>query len=253
MVRRIVVTRLMPVTASVAIHVALAGCLFLVPGWTASREPVLLLELIEPEPQPAPAAPPPPPRRDPRPLTPPKPVATPMPAPPPVEPPAPVEKPVEPEPPRVEAPPPAQPAPAPRVAAVPSVTLPQTSSAPATAAQGRSPDSTFTIAEPQRTSAVAAPPADGITQRAIPRGTHQVRPNYPASAQRRGIQGTTLLEVLVTADGRVGEVLVKESAGHPELVSAAAEAVRRGRFEPARRGSEAVAMRVLQPIEFKLR
>jgi protein TonB len=98
---------------------------------------------------------------------------------------------------------------------------------------------------------VAALPGDGITQRAMPR-TDQVRPNYPASAQRRGIQGTTLLEVLVAADGRVAEVVVKESAGHPDLDAAAAEAVRRWRFEPARRGSQAVAMRVLQPIEFKL-
>ena len=268
MLHRIVAIRLMPVAASVAIHVALAGSVFLLPAWTAPRESVIVLELIEPDAPAAPVAPPPPPKRDPRPVTPPKPIATPMPAPPPpIAKPEPVEKPAEPEPPRVETPPdPPKPAveapaqPMPRVATAPSVTLPQTSSPPSVA-QGRSPDSTFTVTEPQRPSVPTTPanqtmaslPSDGITRRAIPRGTDQARPNYPASAQRRGIQGTTLLEVLVAADGRVAEVVVKESAGHPDLDSAAAEAVRRWRFEPARRGNEAVAMRVLQPIEFKLK
>jgi protein TonB len=45
---------------------------------------------------------------------------------------------------------------------------------------------------------------------------------------------------------------VKKSAGHPDLDAAAADAVRRWRFEPARRGDEPVAMWVLLPVEFKL-
>jgi protein TonB len=59
--------------------------------------------------------------------------------------------------------------------------------------------------------------------------------------------------VHVLADGRIGEVLVEKSAGHPELDEAAANAVRRWRFDPARRGTEAVAMWVLLPVEFRLR
>jgi protein TonB len=59
--------------------------------------------------------------------------------------------------------------------------------------------------------------------------------------------------VYVAADGRVSEVLVHESAGHPDLDSAAAEAVKRWRFEPARRGAEAVGVWVLLPVEFRLR
>ena len=42
------------------------------------------------------------------------------------------------------------------------------------------------------------------------------------------------------------------SAGHPDLDQAAMEAVRRWRFEPARRGADAVAMWVLLPVEFRL-
>jgi len=80
-----------------------------------------------------------------------------------------------------------------------------------------------------------------------------VRRSYPTGARRAGIQGTTLLGVFVGVDGGVGDVVVKESAGHPDLDAAAAEAVKRWRFEPARRGSEPVAMWVLLPVEFRLR
>ena len=61
-----------------------------------------------------------------------------------------------------------------------------------------------------------------------------------------------MLRVHVLADGRIGDVLVEHSAGHPDLDQAAMEAVRRWRFEPARRGADAVAMWVLLPVEFRL-
>ena len=100
---------------------------------------------------------------------------------------------------------------------------------------------------------MAALPSDGVTQRAIPQGGYQHRPAYPSSARRLGVQGTTLLSVLVADDGRVANVLVTQSAGHPDLDQAAADAVRRWRFEPARRGTEKVAMWVQLPVEFRLR
>jgi len=51
----------------------------------------------------------------------------------------------------------------------------------------------------------------------------------------------------------VGDVIVQETAGHPDLDEAAAEAVRRWRFDPARRGNDPVAMWVLLPVEFRLK
>jgi periplasmic protein TonB len=92
-----------------------------------------------------------------------------------------------------------------------------------------------------------------ITQSARPQGGYQVRPSYPSSALRQGIQGTTMLKVHVLIDGRVGDVVVQQSAGHPDLDQAAIEAVRRWRFEPARRGSDPVAMWVLLPVQFQIR
>ena len=62
-----------------------------------------------------------------------------------------------------------------------------------------------------------------------------------------------MLRVHVLVDGRVGDVLVQETAGHPDLDQAAAEAVRRWRFDPARRGNDPVAMWVLLPVEFRLK
>ncbi len=96
-------------------------------------------------------------------------------------------------------------------------------------------------------------PVGAVTQSARPQGGYQVRPSYPFTARRLGIQGTALLKVHVLVDGRVGEVVVQDSAGHPDLDQAAADAVRRWRFDPARRGGEPVAMWVLLPVEFRLK
>ena len=98
-----------------------------------------------------------------------------------------------------------------------------------------------------------AGPTGAITQYARPQGGYQVQPGYPATARRLGIQGTTMLRVHVLVDGPVGDVIVQETAGHPDLDQAAAEAVRRWRFDPARRGNDPVDMWVLLPVEFRLK
>lgn len=56
----------------------------------------------------------------------------------------------------------------------------------------------------------------------------------------------------ITEQGRVEDAHVERSAGHPDLDQAALEAVRRWRFEPARRSGEPVAVVVVLPVEFKL-
>ena len=269
MVRGLVVTRLMPVTASVAIHVALVGGTALLPAWTAPQESVVILELVEPETRPAPMAPPP--KRDPRPLVPPKPIVAPMPAPPQVE--KPIEKPVEPPPaPRVETPPPepvkttaAVPPPAPLAAATPpAAATPAPTAQPPSAAAPSPPGgaATFTAGDapstrelvaPRDPAVAALPPSDGVTQGAVPRPGYHPQPPYPRSARDKRIEGTTLLRVFVAANGRVGEVIVRESAGDPALDEAAASTIRKWLFEPARRGREAVAVWVELPVVFTIK
>ena len=241
---------------SCLIHVALVGAAIAFGrDLVAPKLPSVLvadLTLIEvprriEAPAPGPAAPAPP---KPKKLTLPKPIATPMPA-------APKEpEKIEPAPPPSPPPPAAEPsAPArePAVASAPTTSF--ESGGASVAAQlpaETSPDgANGESAAPPKS--LAALPSDGVTQMAIPRGGYQVRPSYPSSARRLGIQGMTTLRVYVAADGRVGEVQVQESAGHPDLDAAAADAVKRWRFEPARRGTEPVGVWVLLPVEFRLR
>jgi protein TonB len=101
-----------------------------------------------------------------------------------------------------------------------------------------------------RDSARAGGPPTGFVQ---PRGGYQFQPAYPESARRDGIQGVTLLEFEVLANGRVGHIRVAQSAGHPDLDQAAVEAVKRWRFEPARRGRQPIGVWVTLPVRFELR
>jgi len=59
----------------------------------------------------------------------------------------------------------------------------------------------------------------------------RVAPAYPALARNMALQGIVKVEVLVAPDGSVKTVDVK--GGHPVLAQAAANAVRRWRWEPS--------------------
>jgi periplasmic protein TonB len=96
-------------------------------------------------------------------------------------------------------------------------------------------------------------PGGGVGSLARPLGGYQVKPRYPESARRQGIEGTTLLKIYVSDKGRVEDVLIERSAGHQDLDFAAAEAVKRWRFEPARRANQPVAVWVMLPVRFELR
>ncbi|MHB1349094.1 MAG: energy transducer TonB [Desulfobulbus sp.] len=78
-------------------------------------------------------------------------------------------------------------------------------------------------------------------------------PPYPEKARRRNLQGTVLLEVTVSAAGRVEGLRIKESCGHRILDQAAEAAVSRWQFEPGRKNGVPVAMTVLVPVRFNLR
>jgi protein TonB len=77
-------------------------------------------------------------------------------------------------------------------------------------------------------------------------------PEYPALSQRLGEEGRVLLRVLVSLEGRAEQIEIKQGSGFARLDAAAQAAVRRWRFQAARRGSEAVAAWVLVPITFHL-
>jgi TonB family protein len=93
---------------------------------------------------------------------------------------------------------------------------------------------------------------EAVSGLARPLGGYQVKPLYPESARKAGAQGITLLKLRVLENGKVGEVQIEQSAGHPDLDMAAADAVKRWLFEPARMGKQPIAVWVLLPVKFEL-
>lgn len=283
---------MIPVVSSAVIHVGIGlAALWLAFYWTPPPMIVLPVELVDSEPAPQPPETPSPPAPRPKPVSVAKPIppSPPLPreTPPHLEPevarPAP-----PPEPPKVLDPPalaaeastpsPVVMAPSPQVEPKPveirkeqapatnGVESRVTAIGPAPVAAASSPapsrppspePSPVIAAAPARAPGapgpvVAARPGE-VSRAARPSGGYQVIPSYPAAARQQRIEGTTLLRVLVLADGRVGNIAVQKSAGHPDLDRAAADAVRQWHFDPARKGSETVAMWVLLPVEFHLK
>jgi protein TonB len=93
---------------------------------------------------------------------------------------------------------------------------------------------------------------EALSGLARPLGGYQTKPRYPESARRAGAQGVTTLRVRVLENGRVGEVLVEQSAGFRDLDLAAMEAVKKWLFEPAKRGKDPVSVWVMLPVKFEL-
>jgi TonB family protein len=79
------------------------------------------------------------------------------------------------------------------------------------------------------------------------------RPIYPKESRKRGEQGTVLLEVVIGSDGSIGEIKIIQHPGHERLVSAAIEAIRKARIEPAIEDGKAIASVVRVPFNFVLR
>jgi len=78
-------------------------------------------------------------------------------------------------------------------------------------------------------------------------------PLYPRGSLRRNEQGKVILELLILADGSVGEVRIEQSSGFKRLDRAAMKAVKRWRYIPAQQGDKAIEYWYQQPITFALR
>jgi TonB family protein len=78
------------------------------------------------------------------------------------------------------------------------------------------------------------------------------KPAYPESARRENREGRVLLRVLIDDQGKPKSVEINRSSGHDALDGAAAEAIKRWRFSPARAGETPVESWVSVPIDFRL-
>jgi TonB family protein len=76
------------------------------------------------------------------------------------------------------------------------------------------------------------PPVTAVAQEGMDRKVRsKVEPTYPEIARRMGLTGTVKLQVVVAANGSVKEA--KALGGHPILINAAVDAVKKWKFETA--------------------
>lgn len=80
----------------------------------------------------------------------------------------------------------------------------------------------------------------------------RVRPEYPKRSLKLRQEGTVLLRVLVSKDGKQETLTVHRPSKYVLLNQAAVKAVKKWKFEPTRRGGRAIKSWVEIPIEFAI-
>ena len=80
----------------------------------------------------------------------------------------------------------------------------------------------------------------------------EVKPTYTEDAKRRRVQGGVEMDVVVKADGSVGDVTVTKSLD-PELDQQAVNATKQWQFRPGTKDAKAVDVLVQIEMTFKLK
>lgn len=105
-------------------------------------------------------------------------------------------------------------------------------------------------------SGAAAPPPfpPGTEGLVAPRVKKEVRPQYTKAAKDAGIKGNVVLDVVINADGTVGDVTVKQSLDTKYGLDAqAVEAARQWLFEPGTKDGKPVPVLVTLEMSFTLK
>jgi TonB family protein len=79
----------------------------------------------------------------------------------------------------------------------------------------------------------------------------QVKPDYPASAQKQGIEGTVILRAVIGTSGQILS-LKPDNDADPELTSSAMSAVRQWRYQPTLLNGEPVEVVTTITVAFRL-
>jgi len=80
--------------------------------------------------------------------------------------------------------------------------------------------------------------------------SHSVRPGYPMLARQMKVQGSVILQALISRDGAIQDLHVM--SGPPILAGAAREAVKQWRFKPHYLGAEAVETQAKITVNFTI-
>lgn len=92
----------------------------------------------------------------------------------------------------------------------------------------------------------------GVNGIGVPSCAYCPLPEYTAEARAAGIQGTVVVEAVVTADGRAKDISVKKGLGSG-LDEKAIEVVKKWRFKPAHDSNDhPVAVVVPMDVTFRL-
>jgi len=83
-------------------------------------------------------------------------------------------------------------------------------------------------------------------------GSLYLHVDYPAEAQKKGIEGRLKLKFTVRRDGDVSNIAIAESL-HPLCDSAAVDGLRSVNFVPANHNGRAIPVRMELPVRFQLR
>lgn len=107
------------------------------------------------------------------------------------------------------------------------------------------------------------PPSEGPVIRFIPYdeppvpigGYEAIQRNagYPPIALEAGIEGTVIIQAFIDEKGRVQETVVLKGIPNTGLDEAAADAIRRTRFYPAKQRDRPVGVWISIPVNFKLK
>jgi len=113
-------------------------------------------------------------------------------------------------------------------------------------------------------SVIGKGPLPAVAQRQAPRrvrvGGHvqatklvyALKPVYPQHLQQQGVQGTVLLEGVISIEGGLLSLRSVNSLVHPELTEAAMSAVRQWRYEPSLLNGKPVEVITTVTVNFKL-
>jgi TonB family protein len=80
----------------------------------------------------------------------------------------------------------------------------------------------------------------------------QVRPVYPPALQAAGIEGTVLLDAIISKTGEPVSIVPQNTAVDPAFVTAATDAVNQGRYRPTLLNGEPIEVLTTITIDFKL-
>ena len=135
----------------------------------------------------------------------------------------------------------------------PEKTEPKADTSPPAPAAPSTPAPASPIASAPKANHASASASPVITQaNANADYLHNPAPPYPRMAKQRHWEGQVTLRVLVTPDGRCGDISVHRSSGHDVLDEAALDAVRNWRFVPGKKGDTPISSWVNVPIAFTL-